>query len=105
MEDNTNNIPEPEEDYDPFDEFLGGLEDEGNVFDPTQVVTVRTTSGGSTEVPMDGPATISDVFDKAGLAVGRNVEYWVNGQQVEASFEVAPGAVVTAVGMVKGGIG
>jgi hypothetical protein len=102
---NEDNFEEPEEDntLDAFDEFLDGIEDGGSIFDPTQIVSIRTTQGGSYDVPVEGELPIAEVLEKAGLAVSPNTQYWVNNAQVAADFLVAPGAVVTAVGMVKGG--
>jgi hypothetical protein len=44
-------IPDNDDELDPFEEFLGGIEgDEGGLFDPTQVVFIRSTGGANVEV-------------------------------------------------------
>lgn len=78
-------------------------EDQPSDFDPTQVISLRSSSGGSFDVPAEEPMAISAVLAAANLAVGQGIEYWVNGTRVESDFVVAPGATINAIGMVKGG--
>lgn len=97
---------------DPFDDFLNGIQGTPSTFDPSMIIKIVSTAGGSVDVPVD-PAhttadgqpgyTIDEVLVIANFAVSPNTQYWVNNAQVERSFVVAPGAVITAVGMVKGG--
>ncbi len=87
---------------DPFDDFLNNMEAQPE-FDAAQSVTLRSTTGQSYTVPIEGPTPLSEVLRRSNLAFGANIELWVNGARVEPTYEVAPGAVVTAVGMVKGG--
>jgi hypothetical protein len=97
-------IPDNDDELDPFEEFLGGIEgDEGGLFDPTQVVFIRSTGGANVEVPIEEPMAIRDVLTRGGLTVSSNIEYWVDGVSVQPDHVVAPGATVTAVGIVKGG--
>jgi sulfur carrier protein ThiS len=46
--------------------------------------------------------TINDLVREAGVTTGA-VEFYVNGNAVAPDYTVAPGGVVTAVGIVKGG--
>ena len=88
-----------------FDAFLNSLESEEseNLFDPSQVVTIRSTGGGEHVVPITDPMPIRDVLHQAGLLASAQIEYWVDGNAVASDFVVAPGATVTAIGVVKGG--
>lgn len=89
-----------------FDTFLDSLDSEEaeSLFDPSQVVTIRSTGGGVHEVPITDPTPIRDVLQQAGLVVSAQIEYWVDGNAVAPDFVVAPGATVTAIGIVKGGM-
>jgi hypothetical protein len=93
---------QPDVERDDFDGFLAAALNTP-VFDPNQSVTIRTMGGGQTMVPLDAPASISDVLRRTELAIGANVEYWVGGVAVQPNFQVGPGATVTIVGLVKGG--
>ena len=93
----------PESGMDDFENFLNNLEDHEALFDPSQAITIRSSSGGTFEVPTTDPMTIAAALETAGLTVGQNVEYWVNNNRVQADQVVAPGAIVAAVGRVKGG--
>lgn len=97
-------IPDNDGEIDPFEDFLNGIEeDEGGLFDPSQVVFIRSTAGAAVEVPIEEPMAIRDVLQRGGLTVSTNIEYWVDGVAVQPDHMVAPGATVTAVGVVKGG--
>jgi len=88
---------------DEFGAFLDGVTEEGGQFDPNTIVKFLSTAGGSQDIPVEGPTTISELLALGGIAVGANVQFWVNNAQVQPDFVVAPGATVTAVGLVKGG--
>jgi hypothetical protein len=92
-----------------FEEFLNNLgggeeEDENPLFDPNQIITLRSTTGGQDfAIPVDEPITIAELISSANLTVSQEIEYWVDSVQVGQDHVVAPGGTVTAVGMVKGG--
>lgn len=99
-----------EQDLGDFQEFLASLggaeegEDVNPLFNPENVVTLRSTSGGEDfAIPVEGPLTIRELIESAGLAVSPSIEYWVDQSPVGPDYTVAPGATVTAVGQVKGG--
>jgi sulfur carrier protein ThiS len=96
-----NDTPE-EEGGDVFDDFLDGLEEDGIDIDPNSFIRLRTTAGASYDVPAHEPMTINDLVREAGVTTGA-VEFYVNGNAVAPDYTVAPGGVVTAVGIVKGG--
>ena len=96
---NPNQAPE---EYAVFTDFFNEDDDPAD-FDPTQVISLRSSSGGSFDVPSSEPMAISAVLQAANLAVGQGIEFWVNGTRVESDFVVAPGATINAIGMVKGG--
>jgi hypothetical protein len=75
----------------------------GEIFDPTTMVKVRTTTGASRDVPVSGPTAIATVLERSGLAFAGAVEFWVGSNKLEPSAEVAAGTTVTVVGNVKGG--
>ena len=83
--------------------FLSAIQGDENIADPSTVVTIRSTTGGEYQVPIAEPTSIADVMAIGELTTSQGVEYWVNSTPVAPDFEVAPGAVVTAVGQVKGG--
>jgi hypothetical protein len=91
-----------EEGFEGINEFFEAV-DNTPAFDPNTAVTIRTAGGGSTMVPISGPATIAEVLRRTELAIGANVEYWVDGVAVQPDFVLAPGATLTIVGLVKGG--
>ena len=95
----------------PFDDFMrlvnaeeGEDGGENPLFDPTQIITVRSTGeGGNFAIPVTEPISITDLLAQANLTVSQSIEYWVDGVAVPPEHVVAPGTTVTAVGMVKGG--
>lgn len=94
---------------DPFEEFMrhitGTDEDANPLFDPQQIVTIRSTGagGGDFAIPVTEPISITELLSRANLTVSQSIEYWVDGTQVPPTHTVAPGTTVTAVGQVKGG--
>jgi len=113
-----NSLPIDDGEVDPFDEFLDGITSEGSTFDPSAVIKIISTGGGTQDIPVDPEHTVNNIpLDQGGelgytidevlalanLAISPNTQFWVNNAQVARSFVVAPGAVITAVGMVKGG--
>jgi sulfur carrier protein ThiS len=97
-----NDFDNQETDEDVVDEFLDGLEDDGIDIDPNSFIRLRTTAGSSYDVPAHEPMSINDLIRAAGVTTGA-VEFYVNGNAVAPDYVVAPGGVVTAVGVVKGG--
>lgn len=104
MSDNPfdNEVPATPEPSDPFENFLNGVEAEP-MFDPAQSVTLRSANGQSFQVPVTEPTPLRAVLTASGLAFQAQTEYWVNGSPVSPDILVAPGAVVTATTIVKGG--
>lgn len=101
-----------EQDLGNFQDFLNSLgggdgesgEEVNPLFNPETIITLRSTSGGDDfAIPVEGPTSIRDLIEGAGLAVSPSIEYWVDGAPVGPEHVVAPGATVTAVGQVKGG--
>jgi len=94
---------------DPFEEFMrhitGADEDANPLFDPQQIVTIRSTGagGGDFAIPVTEPISITELLSRANLTVSQSIEYWVDGTQVPPEHTIAPGTTVTAVGQVKGG--
>jgi len=85
-----------------LDEFLEAV-DRTPAFDPSQAVIIRTMGGNSTMVPLTEPASIVDVLKRTDLAIGANVEYWVDQVAVQPDFVLAPGATLTIIGVAKAG--
>jgi hypothetical protein len=87
-----------------FSQFLADLpEEEQGDFDPNQIITIRSSAGGTFTVPTSEPMTIQALLERAELTTSPSIEYWVNGVVVGSDFVVAPGATVSAVGLIKGG--
>jgi hypothetical protein len=107
--DNNDPFEDLDLDFDPEeeeDEFLAGLEDEVAEyagFDPTMIITLRSTQGQTWVVPATEPAPIRDLVSRANLMVAQNIEYWTDSVQVPVDHVVAPGSLVTLIGSVKGG--
>jgi hypothetical protein len=98
------------EDGDPLEQFMEainmGPEGEPNpLFDPEQIITIRSTGagGGDFAIPVTQPISITDLLGQANLTVSQSIEYWVDGVTVPPEHVIAPGTTVTAVGQVKGG--
>ena len=47
--------------------------------------------------------TVAEVVAASALFIGGQVQYWLNGVQVQPTDTVAAGATLTMVGSVKGG--
>lgn len=106
----TEEVPTNPQGLDPFEDFMrlvnteDGEEGENPLFDPTQIITIRSTTGGNDfAIPVAEPISITDLLAQANLTVSQSIEYWVDGVAVPPDHHVAPGTTVTAVGMVKGG--
>jgi hypothetical protein len=94
------------EDLSAFEQFVDNLgvgEDVAQVVDETALITLRSTVSGNFSVATEEPLTIEQVLEKGELTVAPNIEYMVDGVSVPADHVVAPGATVTAIGMLKGG--
>jgi hypothetical protein len=105
FEDGFEGEQEQDEGIDELDELLDEIDAEDLGVDPQRMITIRTTSGGATSIPVAEGETLSiaDALDRANLTATRDVEYYVGGEPREADFQVAGGASITAVGTVKGG--
>jgi hypothetical protein len=86
-----------------FDSFLNNLEEDGSLFDPSQIISISTSAGGRWDIPATEPLTVGQVFDAAQVTTGSAVDIYVNGTVVDRNFVVAPGATIAVVGTVKGG--
>ena len=105
--------PQTPQEGDPFEEFVRAInigvdgEDGGEnpLFDPEQIITIRSTGagGGDFAIPVAQPISITDLLAQANLTVSQSIEYWVDGVAVPPQHVVAPGTTVTAGGQVKGG--
>lgn len=93
------NLPE-ELDFE--EEFEEELAEEEIVVDPTRVITLRTSGGETRYIPADDPLTLSQVKNLSGLAFGA-VQFYMNANVIDDATVVPVGAVVTAIGNVKGG--
>lgn len=94
---------ETEEDFG-LDDFLGEEEDD---FLPEgveeEVVTLRSTSAGSTYVPIAEPMPLSTILAMSGLTIGANCQFYIDSTEINGEAIVQPGATVLIVGNVKGG--
>ena len=100
MTDNDNNLPN---EFEP--EFSDELETEGMpdpVVDPTQVITLRTSGGETRYIPATEPMSLAEVKAVSGLTFGA-VQFYMNAAVIEDSTIVPVGAVISAIGNVKGG--
>ena len=78
-----------------------------------QALTVRiqSSAGGVIDVPveedhMEGNFPgylLADLLDMANLTVAPNTQYWLGETQVQLDTVIAPGATITAIGLMKGG--
>ena len=94
------------EDLSAFEQFVDAMgigEDVAEVVDETALITLRSTVSGNFTVATEEPLTIAEVLAKGELTVAPDVEYMVDGVSVPSDHVVAPGATVTAIGMLKGG--
>lgn len=70
---------------------------------PAGTVTLLSSNGGEFYIPTDGTQTLGALVEASGLAVAGSVQYWMESQQVPMDQIVPVGAVITALGNVKGG--
>lgn len=84
------------------EEDLEIAEEVAGVVDPTQVITLRTSGGESRYIPTNEPLSLSEVKSLSGLTFGA-VQFYMNAQVIADDTIVPVGAVVAAVGNVKGG--
>jgi hypothetical protein len=102
-----NDTPTPQENPEQWEDFEAELEDlfgeEVDIYDPGEVVTIRATAGGVHYIPSEEATPIQELLTAANLTVSQDIRYWVDGAEVTPDHVVGPGAVVTAVGQVKGG--
>lgn len=100
MTDNDNNLPN---EFEP--EFADELETEGMpdpVVDPTQVITIRTSGGETRYIPAAAPMSLAEVKALSGLAFGA-VQFYMNAAVIDDATVIPVGAVISAIGNVKGG--
>lgn len=101
-------VPTPEPD-DELDDFLSGLDPDEM---PTDFVRITSSAGGGVrDIPID-PAhevnglpgyTLRDILDMGQLTYTGATQFWAGETQVDLDTVLSSGAVVTAVGVVKGG--
>ena len=102
--------PQFEQQGDPFEDFMRAINlteegEENTLFDPGQIITIRSTGagGGDFAIPVAEPISITALLEQANLTVSQSIEYWVDSVMVPPEHVVSPGTTVTAVGQVKGG--
>jgi hypothetical protein len=69
-------------------------------------ITLRTSGGDTKYIPVpagQASMTVAEVVAASALFIGGQVQYWLNGVQVQPTDTVAAGATLTMVGSVKGG--
>jgi hypothetical protein len=67
-------------------------------------ITVRTTTGDSRYVPVQGPTSLRLVLQQAGLPINGVTQFWMDGVQLSSQDQIIPvGAQVMLVTSVKGG--
>ncbi len=111
MNEEANEAPQFEQQGDPFEQFMAAINvdvqegGENALFDPDQIITIRSTGagGGDFAIPVTEPISITDLLEQANLTVSQSIEYWVDGVVVPPEHVIAPGTTLTAVGQVKGG--
>ena len=104
LEDEVVGQEETGEQADEVSEFLDDVQAESVIPDQATVITIQTSGGDTRYVPTDTSLTIRDLISKAGLMVGGQVEYWLNGTKLQSVDEIIPlGMKLTIVGSVKGG--
>ncbi len=100
MTEDTNNIPD---EFEP--EFEDELEQEtlpNPVIDPTQVITIRTSGGETRYIPATESMSLAEVKAVSGLTFGA-VQFYLNAAVIEDATVIPVGAVISAIGNVKGG--
>lgn len=78
---------------------------------PSQTIRIQSSAGGTVDVPVSEDHTVngipgytlSELLDMAGLTVSPSTQYWLGETQIQPDAVLAPGAVVTAIGLMKGG--
>jgi len=71
--------------------------------DPSNVVTIRTSSGQSHYVAVTDALTLGRIKEKSGLTYGAGTQFFLNNTVINDGDTVPMGATLTAVGSVKGG--
>ena len=100
MTDDINNIPD---EFEP--EFEDELQSEASpdpLFDPTEVITLRTSGGETRYIPALEPMTLAEVKAISGLAFGA-VQFYLNAAVIDNDTIIPVGSVISAIGNVKGG--
>ena len=72
------------------------------VVDPTQVITLRTSGGETRYIPATEALSLAQVKALSGLAFGA-VTFFMNAAVIDDATIIPVGAVVSAIGNVKGG--
>ena len=100
MTEDNNNIPD---EFEP--EFEDELQPEASpdpLFDPTEVITLRTSGGETRYIPALEPMTLAEVKAISGLAFGA-VQFYLNAAVIDNDTIIPVGSVISAIGNVKGG--
>ncbi len=71
--------------------------------DANKIVTVRTSSGQSNYVAVDGPTTLRDIKLKSGLTYAPGTQIFLNNTVVNDDTVIPEGSTLVAIGSVKGG--
>lgn len=106
MTEELNNLPEEFEDDEVLDDALEDEpstgDQEENLPDPVQVITLRTSGGETRYIPTGRPLSLGELKGLSGLTFGAATFYF-NAAVVDDSTIIPVGGVVTAIGNVKGG--
>ena len=71
--------------------------------DPSNVVTLRTSSGSSHYIAVSEPTKLVDLKLRSGLTYTTGTQFYLNGTPINDDAVVPMGATIMAVGSVKGG--
>lgn len=101
----TDNVPTPETltVAASMDDYVTDTEPVDLGVDPDQIVTIRTSSGQSHYVAVDGALTLAEIKVKSGLNFGVGTQVFLNNTVVTDSTVIPAGSTITAIGSVKGG--